>query len=57
MKIYRCFIGVLLVFFITLAVLYITSIYNERRSVEDGILVLSEKEIHIPICDVLYEEV
>ena len=43
-KLYRCFIGFLLVFFITIAVLYITSIYNEQRSVEDGILVSDQKE-------------
>ena len=44
MKLYRCFIGFLLVFFITIAVLYITSIYNEQRSVKEGILVSAQKE-------------
>ena len=39
MKLYRCFIGVLLVFFITLAVLYLGTMYNERRSIEEGILI------------------
>ena len=39
MKLYRCFLGILLVFFIALAVLYITAVYNEQRSIEEGILV------------------
>ena len=44
MKLYRCFVGVLLVFFITIAVLYITSAYNEQRSTEEGILVSHQSE-------------
>ena len=44
MKLYRCFIGFLLAFFITIAVLYITSTYNEQRSIEEGILVSDQKE-------------
>ena len=44
MKLYRCFVGVLLVFFITIAVLYITSVYNEQRSIEEGILVSHQNE-------------
>ena len=43
MKLYRCFIGFLLVFFITLAILYVGSIYNEQRSIEDGILIYQLK--------------
>lgn len=44
MKLYRCMLGVLLVFFITLAVIFGVSYYNERRSIEDGILILGEIE-------------
>ena len=42
MKIYRCVLGVLLVFFITLAVIIGFSYYSERRSIEEGILILEE---------------
>ena len=45
MKWYRCFLGFLLVFFITIAVLYITSIYNEQRSTDDGILVYLDEVV------------
>ena len=44
MKIYRCIIGSLLVFFIAIGVWYIASCYNERRSNQDGTLI-QEKRI------------
>ena len=40
MKLYRCMLGVLLVFFVALAVVFAISFYNEQRSIEDGILIL-----------------
>ena len=43
MKLYRCMLGVLLVFFVALAVVFAISFYNEQRSTEDGILILHEK--------------
>ena len=39
MKIYRYFLGCLLVFFIAIGVLFIVSYINEHRSVEDGVLI------------------
>ncbi len=39
MKIYRCFLGCLLVFFIAIGVIFIVSYINEHRSVEDGVLI------------------
>lgn len=39
MKIYRCIIGGLMVFFIIIGVWYIVSCYNEQRSMYDGTLI------------------
>ena len=39
MKLYRYFLGCLLVFFIIIAVLYVFSFYDERRSTENGTLI------------------
>lgn len=39
MKIYRYFLGCLLVLFIAIGVIYIVSYINEHRSVEDGVLI------------------
>lgn len=39
MKIYRCFLGCLLVFFIVIGVLFIISHTNEQRSTEKGTLI------------------
>lgn len=39
MKIYRCFLGCLLVFFIVIGVLFIVSYTNEERSIDKGILI------------------
>lgn len=39
MKIYRCIIGGLMVFFIIIGVWYIVSCYDEQRSMDDGTLI------------------
>ena len=39
MKIYRCVIGCLLVFFIAIGVWYVVSCYGERRSIDEGTLI------------------
>ena len=44
MKIYRCFLGCLLVFFIVIGVLFVVSHINEQRLDDKGTLIW-EKEI------------
>lgn len=45
MKIYRCILGCLLVFFIVIGVLYVYAHYNEQRSMKDGTLVFRSESI------------
>ena len=47
MKIYRCFIGVLFVLFIGIAVLFIVSYINERSSDRNGTLIWKDNVIAI----------
>lgn len=47
MKIYRCVVGCLLVFFIAIGVWYMVSCYNEQRSIEDGTLIWRGEEVHV----------
>ena len=44
MKIYRCLIGCLLVFFIVVGVWYIVSCINERQTTEGGTLIFQSEE-------------
>lgn len=43
MKIYRCFLGCLLVFFIVIGVLFIVSYTNEQRSTDEGTLIWEQR--------------
>lgn len=45
MKIYRCVIGCLLVFFLVVGVWYIATNINEQRSIEDGLLIWREEDV------------
>ena len=45
MKIYRCVIGCLLVFFIAIGVWYVLSCYSEQRSIEDGLLIWRVEDV------------
>ena len=45
MKIYRCIIGCLLVFFLVIGVWYIATSINEQRSIEDGLLIWREENV------------
>jgi len=44
MRIYRCFLVVLMIAAIGFGVWYCTNFYAEQRSIEDGTLVLLEKQ-------------
>lgn len=44
MKIYRCVIGGLLVFFLIISVWYIASCVNEQRSIDGGTLIFYSEE-------------
>lgn len=44
MKIYRCVLGILMVFFIIVGVWYVVSCYDEQRSTKDGTLIYEQIE-------------
>lgn len=44
MKLYRCLLGGLLAFFITIAVLYVVSYYEKEYSTEDGTLIFQYEQ-------------
>ncbi len=44
MKLYRCVIGGLLAFFITIGILYVVSYYEQEHSTEDGTLIFQYEQ-------------
>ena len=44
MKLYRCLIGGLLAFFITIGVLFVVSYYEKEHSTEDGTLIFQYEQ-------------
>lgn len=45
MKIYRCVLGCLLVFFIICGVIFVASQYSQRRSIDGGTLVWRAEDV------------